>query len=166
MREFGGESIDYAARVSESPWAVVHFTVLLPDGVGGGAVDTSEGNRARVEDLLTEATRTWADRLLGSVHHRGLSSRRRRALRRCAARGVQAGGQAVRGDRRHRHHRRPATGFGPIADGTRRREDLRRGVSTHLVPRRRLGIAEHTASDAAMHGGPGPRGAAVPGDPP
>ena len=31
VRELGGVSIDYAARVSESPWAVVHFTVRLPD---------------------------------------------------------------------------------------------------------------------------------------
>jgi len=65
VREFGGASIDYAARVSESPWAVVHFTVLLPDDPG--PLDMSEANRARIEDLLTEATRTWADRLLGSV---------------------------------------------------------------------------------------------------
>ena len=27
VRELGGESIEYAARVSESPWAIVHFTV-------------------------------------------------------------------------------------------------------------------------------------------
>ncbi len=32
VRELGGVSIDYTARVSESPWAVVHFTVRLPDG--------------------------------------------------------------------------------------------------------------------------------------
>ena len=32
VRELGGVSIEYAARVSESPWAVVHFTVRLPDG--------------------------------------------------------------------------------------------------------------------------------------
>lgn len=31
VRELGGESIDYSARVSESPWAVVHFIVRLPD---------------------------------------------------------------------------------------------------------------------------------------
>ena len=67
MREFGGDSIDYAARVSESPWAVVHFTVLLPEGVAAGGLDTSEANRARIQDLLTEATRTWADRLLGAA---------------------------------------------------------------------------------------------------
>jgi glutamate dehydrogenase len=67
MREFGGESIDYAARVSESPWAVVHFTVLLPEGVAASGIDTSEANTARIQDLLSEATRTWADRLLGSA---------------------------------------------------------------------------------------------------
>lgn len=67
LREFGGASIDYAARVSESPWAVVHFTVLLPDGTDARTVDTSGSNSARIQDLLTEATRTWGDRLLGSV---------------------------------------------------------------------------------------------------
>ena len=30
VREFGGASIDYSARVSESPWALVHFTVKMP----------------------------------------------------------------------------------------------------------------------------------------
>ena len=32
VREFGGISIEYTARVTESPWALVHFTVRLPDG--------------------------------------------------------------------------------------------------------------------------------------
>lgn len=70
VREFGGASIDYAAKVSESPWAVVHFTVRLPDSAGGEgkrAIDTSEANRVRIQDLLTVAARTWGDRLLGSV---------------------------------------------------------------------------------------------------
>ena len=67
VREFDGESIDYAARVSESPWAVVHFTVRLPDVDGRSPIDTSEANRVRIQDLLTAAARTWADRLLGSV---------------------------------------------------------------------------------------------------
>ena len=66
IREFGGASIDYAARVSESPWAVVHFTVLLPDSTERRPIDTSEANRLRIQDLLTSATRTWADQLLGS----------------------------------------------------------------------------------------------------
>ncbi|MFM9032719.1 MAG: NAD-glutamate dehydrogenase [Mycobacterium sp.] len=67
VREFGGVSIDYAARVSESPWAVVHFTVLLPEGPAGRSIDTSDANRIRIQDLLTASTRTWGDRLLGSA---------------------------------------------------------------------------------------------------
>ena len=67
VRELGGVSIDYAARVSESPWAVVHFTVLLPEGSRPRDVDVSEVNESRIQDLLTEAARTWGDRLLGAV---------------------------------------------------------------------------------------------------
>ena len=67
VRELGGESIEYAARVSESPWAVVHFTVRLPDGSRLGDVDVSIENETRIQDLLTEAARTWGDRLLGAV---------------------------------------------------------------------------------------------------
>ena len=64
----GGESIDYSARVSESPWAAVHFTVRLPDSTRPESIDTSEANRLRIQEQLTVASRTWADRLLGSVH--------------------------------------------------------------------------------------------------
>jgi glutamate dehydrogenase len=75
VREFGGASIDYAARVSESPWAVVHFTVRLPENPGPldlapldlAPLDLSGANRTRIQDLLTEVSRTWSDRLLGSV---------------------------------------------------------------------------------------------------
>ena len=67
VREFSGLSIDYTARVSESPWAVVHFTVRLPDSPDRQSIDTSETNRTRVQGLLTEALRTWGDRLIGAV---------------------------------------------------------------------------------------------------
>ena len=67
VREFGGASIDYAARVSESPWALVHFTVLLPEDASLAQVDTSEANRVRIQDLLTATTRTWADRLAAAA---------------------------------------------------------------------------------------------------
>ena len=67
VRELGGVSIDYAARVSESPWAVVHFTVRLPEGSRKRDVDASLENEARIQDMLTEAARTWGDRLLGAV---------------------------------------------------------------------------------------------------
>lgn len=73
VRELGGASIDYAARVSESPWALVHFTVKMPDGAQRSDIDTSAENEDRIQQLLTEAARTWADRLIGSVKSGSLS---------------------------------------------------------------------------------------------
>ena len=67
VREFGGVGIEYSARVSESPWALVHFTVKLPDGTRPQDVDGSLDNETRIQSLLTEAARTWGDRLLGAV---------------------------------------------------------------------------------------------------
>ena len=67
VRELGGVSIDYTARVSESPWAVVHFTVRLPEGSRQQDIDVSLENESRIQDLLTEAARTWGDRLMGAV---------------------------------------------------------------------------------------------------
>ncbi|MDV3127723.1 NAD-glutamate dehydrogenase [Mycobacterium sp. 21AC1] len=67
VRELGGVSIDYSARVSESPWAVVHFTVRLPDGSQAGNVDTSSANETRIQNLLTEATRNWGDRMTSAA---------------------------------------------------------------------------------------------------
>ncbi|MFI1913676.1 NAD-glutamate dehydrogenase [Nocardia sp. NPDC020380] len=61
VRELGGESIDYSARVSESDLASVYFTVRLPDH--GAVADTSEANRLRIQRLLAEASRTWDDHL-------------------------------------------------------------------------------------------------------
>ncbi len=73
VRELGGVSIEYAARVSESPWAVVHFTVKMPDGSQRADIDTSADNEVRIQHLLTEAARTWADRLIGSVKTESIS---------------------------------------------------------------------------------------------
>lgn len=73
VRELGGESIDYSARVSESPWAVVHFTVRLPDGTSARSVDTSTENETRIQNLLTEATRNWGDRMTSAAAHAALS---------------------------------------------------------------------------------------------
>ena len=67
LHEFGGVSIDYTARVTESPWARVYFTVRLPEGPTGRSIDAGEVTRLRIQDLLTEATRTWADRLLSAA---------------------------------------------------------------------------------------------------
>jgi glutamate dehydrogenase len=75
VRELGGASIDYTARVSESPWAAVHFTVRLPDRGTAATVDSSESNRVRIQGMLTEAARTWADRLIGAVKAGKIGSR-------------------------------------------------------------------------------------------
>ncbi|MGV9801072.1 NAD-glutamate dehydrogenase domain-containing protein, partial [Mycobacterium sp. NPDC003449] len=74
VRELGGDSIDYSARVSESPWAVVHFTVRLPDGSRSHRVDTSAENEARIQDLLTDATRNWGDRMSSAAAKGGLDA--------------------------------------------------------------------------------------------
>ena len=67
VRELGGVSIEYTARVSESPWAVVHFTVRMPDHSRPSDINTSIDNETRIQNLLTEAARTWGDRLIGAV---------------------------------------------------------------------------------------------------
>ncbi len=71
VREFGGTRLEFTARVSESPWALMHFMVRLPqqDAVDTAStpVDVSEANRTRIQGLLSEAARTWADRLIGAA---------------------------------------------------------------------------------------------------
>ncbi len=60
QRRLGGSSTEYTARVSESRLAMVHFTVqTTADAVGYAGVDV-----AGLQDELTEAVRTWDDRLL------------------------------------------------------------------------------------------------------
>ncbi|HWS91290.1 MAG TPA: NAD-glutamate dehydrogenase, partial [Mycobacterium sp.] len=65
VREFGGTRLEFTARVSESPWALMHFMVRLPEGAA--PVDVSEANRIRIQGLLSEAARTWADRLIAAA---------------------------------------------------------------------------------------------------
>ena len=68
VREFGGTRLEFTARVSESPWALMHFMVRLPEGDTVSApVDVSEANRIRIQGLLSEAARTWADRLIAAA---------------------------------------------------------------------------------------------------
>ncbi|MGV0743845.1 NAD-glutamate dehydrogenase [Mycolicibacterium sp. XJ870] len=66
LRELDGSSIEYTARVTEAPWAVAYFTVRLPEDSWLGDSDLSSANHARIQGLLTEAARTWGDRLLGT----------------------------------------------------------------------------------------------------
>ncbi|TSD99987.1 NAD-glutamate dehydrogenase [Skermania sp. ID1734] len=62
VRELGGVSIEYSARVTESDLANVHFTVRRPTDAKK-PVDCSENNRLRIQELLTQASRTWDDYL-------------------------------------------------------------------------------------------------------
>ncbi|MCX6465055.1 MAG: NAD-glutamate dehydrogenase [Pseudonocardiales bacterium] len=61
LRErLGGTSVDHTARVSAAPLALVQFTVHADaDAPGFGDVDV-----AALQDELTEAVRTWDDRLV------------------------------------------------------------------------------------------------------
>jgi glutamate dehydrogenase len=65
VREFGGTRLEFTARVSESPWALMHFMVRLPEDVA--LVDVSETNRVRIQGLLSEAARTWGDHLIAAA---------------------------------------------------------------------------------------------------
>jgi glutamate dehydrogenase len=60
QRRLGGRGAEFTVRLSESSLAMVHFTVLTDaDAAGYGDVDV-----AALQDELTEAVRTWDDRLL------------------------------------------------------------------------------------------------------
>ncbi|HYX99994.1 MAG TPA: NAD-glutamate dehydrogenase [Mycobacterium sp.] len=71
VQEFGGTSLEFTARVTESPWALLHFMVRL-HAEAATQVDTSDANRVRLQALLTEAARTWSDRLLGEAAAAGV----------------------------------------------------------------------------------------------
>ncbi|MCX5042816.1 NAD-glutamate dehydrogenase [Aldersonia sp. NBC_00410] len=63
VRELGGESIEYSARVTESDFANLHFTVRPGGDSGVLRADTSEANRLRIQELIAEASRSWDDHL-------------------------------------------------------------------------------------------------------
>ncbi|MGW5384075.1 NAD-glutamate dehydrogenase domain-containing protein, partial [Nocardia sp. NPDC003963] len=73
VRELGGASIDYSARVSESELASVYFTIRMPDADTtevrvSSAEEISESERVRIQNLLAEASRTWDDHLNDAVN--------------------------------------------------------------------------------------------------
>ncbi|MEO9220777.1 MAG: NAD-glutamate dehydrogenase domain-containing protein, partial [Mycobacteriaceae bacterium] len=59
LRELGGSSLDYTARVSESPLALVHLTVQTPK-----LPPLDAELRGRLQEQVAAACRTWGDRLL------------------------------------------------------------------------------------------------------
>ncbi|MFD4469473.1 NAD-glutamate dehydrogenase [Rhodococcus sp. NPDC058505] len=67
LRELGGGTLDYSARVTESDLAMVHFTIRTEPGAPVPPVDTSAANRERIEALLAAATRAWDDDLMDAT---------------------------------------------------------------------------------------------------
>ncbi|WP_240181871.1 NAD-glutamate dehydrogenase [Nocardioides sp. 616] len=60
--QLGGETVEFTARVDESNTARVHFVVHPARGQSIGEFDT-----ARIEHLLSEASRSWRDDLLAAL---------------------------------------------------------------------------------------------------
>ena len=106
VSEFGGTRLEFTARVSESPWALMHFMVRLPDSVA--PVDVSE-DEPGTDSRAAQRCRANLDR---PVDRRRDGRRRRasrcRALRGRLLRGLQAGRHPGRRHRSHRHHQRAA----------------------------------------------------------
>jgi glutamate dehydrogenase len=70
QRQLGGRQVEFTVRLSESSLAMVHFTVLTdPDAAGFGDVDVPG-----LQDELTEAVRTWDDRLLSQPDTAGVAA--------------------------------------------------------------------------------------------
>ena len=110
VREFGGTRLEFTARVSESPWALMHFMVRLPeDSAGAGTACPGRRLRSQPDPDPGVAERSRAnlgrpaDRRRRNRPHR---VRQSRALRRRLLRGLQAGRHPGRSHRRHQHHRR------------------------------------------------------------
>ncbi|MGQ0776330.1 MAG: NAD-glutamate dehydrogenase [Pseudonocardiales bacterium] len=68
MRELHGTGVEYSARVGEAVHARVHFTVHT-DPRHPGVPTAPDG--AVITELLSDAVRTWDDRLLDAVHDAG-----------------------------------------------------------------------------------------------
>ncbi len=163
-----GVSIDYAARVSESPWAVVHFTVLLPEG-------SRPAGRRRVRDRTRRASRTCSPRprapgVTGCSARSGPVRSTRPSPSTTPTAFPEVYKQAITPQHaindiaiiEELQDNSVKLVFADSADDTRR---SRRCLAPRLVPRRTIGVAEPAAADAAVHGRRGARGAAVHRDP-
>ncbi|MEW1933509.1 NAD-glutamate dehydrogenase [Rhodococcus sp. NPDC079359] len=65
LRELGGTSLDYTARVTESDLALLHVTVRRTPGTA--STELAAEDITRIEAALTETTRTWEDSLGDAV---------------------------------------------------------------------------------------------------
>jgi glutamate dehydrogenase len=64
VRELSGHQIEYNARVGEAPLARVHFTVHTDPAITA----EHEPDVTAIQDMLTDAMRTWDDRLADSIY--------------------------------------------------------------------------------------------------
>ena len=162
VRELGGESIEYTARVSESPWAVVHFTVRLPEDSRPQDVDVSLDNETRIQDLLTEAARTWGDRLLGAVKTGSIDQAKAEHYATAFPEVYKQAFAPTTRSTTSRSSKSCRTIRSSWCSPTPTRDEH---ALLDLVSRRAVGVAERIAADAAVHGRGGARGAAVHRDP-
>ena len=65
---FGGESVEFTARVSESALSRLQFVVRLPRGAH--VPKLSADDKAALEQRLVEVARTWSDRLTDRLRER------------------------------------------------------------------------------------------------
>ncbi len=63
LREFGGGTLEYTARVTESDLALLHVTIRKSTEQMGSRLDLSDADRERVQAMLAEASRSWDDHL-------------------------------------------------------------------------------------------------------
>lgn len=63
LREFGGGTLEYTARVTESDLALLHVTIRKNTEQMGSRLDLSDADRERVQAMLAEASRSWDDHL-------------------------------------------------------------------------------------------------------
>ncbi|MEO6880316.1 MAG: NAD-glutamate dehydrogenase, partial [Mycobacteriaceae bacterium] len=66
LRELDGESLEHTARVTESALALLHVTVHTRQ-----RVELAPGTQQRLQQMVTEASRTWADRLAEALRADG-----------------------------------------------------------------------------------------------
>ncbi|WP_370183330.1 NAD-glutamate dehydrogenase [Rhodococcus wratislaviensis] len=63
LREFGGGTLEYTARVTESDLALLHVTIRKSAEQMGSRLDLSDADRERVQAMLADASRSWDDHL-------------------------------------------------------------------------------------------------------
>ncbi|MFZ2176395.1 MAG: NAD-glutamate dehydrogenase, partial [Rhodococcus sp. (in: high G+C Gram-positive bacteria)] len=74
LREFGGGTLEYTARVTESDLALLHVTIRKRADRPGPRLGIADSDRERIQGLLAEASRSWEDRLNDLLPDSGVDS--------------------------------------------------------------------------------------------